>query len=75
MKASVTIPDAILSAADEIARRMGVSRSRIFTLALERLIRDDKAITAKINEAYADESSALDTVLAEIQFRSIGMND
>lgn len=76
MKASVTIPDAILRAADELARRMGISRSRLFTLALERLVQEsgEEAITAKINEVYADQSSSLDPVLESIQFRSIEKN-
>jgi metal-responsive CopG/Arc/MetJ family transcriptional regulator len=78
MRTSVTIPDATLRAADELARRMGISRSRLFAIALERLVqerRDDDAISAKTNEVLAHESSALDPVLAEIQYRSIEKND
>ncbi len=73
MRVSVSIPAALLRAADELAQRMGVSRSRLFSLALERFVLDE-AITAKINEVYAHESSALDPVLQSIQFRSIEKN-
>lgn len=73
MKVSVSIPAALLRAADEVAHRMGVSRSRLFSLALERFVQDE-TITAKINEVYAHESSALDPVLQSIQFRSLSKN-
>ena len=73
MKVSVSIPAALLRAADEMAHRMGVSRSRLYSVALEQFVRDE-AITAKINEVYAHESSALDPLLQSIQFRSIEKN-
>ena len=76
VKASVTIPNAILKAADELAHRIGISRSRLCTLALESIVQehDDEAITAKINEVYANESSSLDPVLESIQYPSIEKN-
>jgi metal-responsive CopG/Arc/MetJ family transcriptional regulator len=76
MKTSVSIPDAVFRAADALARRMRISRSRFYTIAIERLVQehDDDAITAKINEVCDHESTSLDPVLAEIQFRSIEKN-
>jgi metal-responsive CopG/Arc/MetJ family transcriptional regulator len=73
MKVSVSIPAALLRAANEMAQRMGISRSRLFGLALERFVQDE-AITAKINEVYTHESSSLDPVLQNIQYRSIEKN-
>jgi metal-responsive CopG/Arc/MetJ family transcriptional regulator len=77
MKAAVSIPDPVFKAADKLAQRMGVSRSRLYSIAVERFLQehDDEAITAKINEVYAHESSSLDPVLQSIQFRSIGKNE
>jgi metal-responsive CopG/Arc/MetJ family transcriptional regulator len=76
MKAAVSIPDPVFKAADKLAQRLGVSRSRLYSVALERFVQehDDEAITAKINEIYAHESSSLDPVLQSIQFRSIEKN-
>ena len=76
MKAAVSIPDPVFKAADKLAQRMGVSRSRLYSVALERFVQehDDEAITAKINEIYAHESSSLDPVLQSIQYRSIEKN-
>jgi metal-responsive CopG/Arc/MetJ family transcriptional regulator len=74
MKVSVSIPAALLRAADELAQRMGISRSRLLSVAIERFLQDE-AITAKINEVYAHESSELDPVLQSIQYRSLAKTE
>jgi metal-responsive CopG/Arc/MetJ family transcriptional regulator len=73
MKDAVYIPDPVFKAADKLAKRMGVSRSRLYSVALQRLVQDhdDDAITAKLNEVYSKESSSLDPVLQSIQSRSV----
>jgi metal-responsive CopG/Arc/MetJ family transcriptional regulator len=73
MKAAVSIPDPVFEAADKLAQRMGVSRSRLYSVALQRFVQDhdDEAITAKLNEVYATERSDLDPVLQSIQSRSV----
>jgi metal-responsive CopG/Arc/MetJ family transcriptional regulator len=73
MKAAVSIPDPVFKAADELAQRMGVSRSRLYSVALQRFVQDheEEAITARVNEIYGGESSALDPVFQSIQTRSI----
>jgi hypothetical protein len=73
MKAAVSIPDPVFEAADKLAQRMGVSRSRLYSVALERFVQDhdEDSITAKLNEVYATEASDLDPVLQSIQSRSV----
>ena len=73
MKAAVSIPDPVFKAADKLARRMGVSRSRLYSVAIQRFVQDhdEDSITAKLNEVYATESSTLDPVLQSIQSRSV----
>lgn len=78
MKAAVSIPDPVFKAADELAHRMGVSRSRLYSVALQRFVQehDDDAITAKLNEVYSTtEESALDPILQSIQSRSVMKKD
>ena len=77
MKAAVSIPDPVFKAADELAHRMGVSRSRLYSVALQRFVQehDDDAITAKLDEVYSTEESALDPVLQSIQTRSVKKKD
>lgn len=73
MKAAVSIPDPLFKAADKLARRMRVSRSRLYSVAIERFVQahDEAAITARLNEVYAQEPSALDPILQSIQSRSV----
>jgi predicted transcriptional regulator len=55
MKTAISIDDGLLHEADETARRMGVSRSRLFALAvgdfMERQRREK--MLAQLNEVYA----------------------
>ena len=60
MKTAISIDDRLLHEADETARRMGVSRSRLFALAvgefLERQRREK--ILQQLNEVYAADVEA-----------------
>lgn len=73
MKAAVSIPDPVFETAEKLAHHMGVSRSRLYTVALQCFVQvhDDDAITAKLDEVYANEPSTLDLVLQSIQSRSV----
>jgi predicted transcriptional regulator len=73
MKTAVSVPDPLFRAADRLARRLRISRSKLYSLAVDRFVsdHDDAAVTAKLDEVYATESSALDPVLKTIQARSL----
>jgi metal-responsive CopG/Arc/MetJ family transcriptional regulator len=77
MKTAVSIPDPLFRAADRLARKLKVSRSRLYSVALERYVHanDDAAVTAKLDEVYSSEASNLDTVLQSIQARSIAKSE
>jgi metal-responsive CopG/Arc/MetJ family transcriptional regulator len=77
MKAVVSIPDPIFKAADDLAKRIGVSRSRLYSVALQRYVQeqDEEATTAKLNEVYDQEPSALDPMLQSIQSRSLDRDE
>jgi metal-responsive CopG/Arc/MetJ family transcriptional regulator len=57
MKTAISIDDEILQEADETARRMGLSRSRLFALAvgdfLQRQRREQMLL--RLNEVYANQ--------------------
>ena len=73
MKTAISVPDSIFRAAEKLTKRLGVSRSRLYSQAVERYIQhfDDDAITTKLNEAYSSESSTLEPALQSIQTRSV----
>lgn len=57
IKVAVSIPRSLFEQAEDLARRMNISRSRLFALALEDYIRrqQNRELLAQINAAYADE--------------------
>ena len=77
MKTAVSIPDPVFRAADRLAKRLHMSRSRLYAVAVERFVQsnEDAAITSKLNEALASETSDLDAVLASIQSRSVSRDE
>lgn len=62
MKTAISLEDELLLQADRTAREMGVSRSRLFSLALEAYLRKrrNQEILSQLNKVYAEEPSAED---------------
>lgn len=67
MKVAVSIPDALFDRADALARRMKVSRSRIFAQALDAYVDDhsSRSLTEAANE-LADMLAADPEAAAEV---------
>jgi len=57
VKTAISIQKALFDQAEDLARKMKVSRSRLFVLALEDYLRrqQNRELLAQINAAYADE--------------------
>jgi predicted transcriptional regulator len=65
MKTAISIDDRLLQQADETARLMGLSRSRLFALAVGDFLnrqRQDQMLQ-RLNEVYANEPEAGENVL------------
>ncbi|MCX7840760.1 MAG: hypothetical protein N2559_15100 [Anaerolineae bacterium] len=58
VKTAISIQRSLFEQAETLARRMKISRSRLFVLALEEYIRrqQNRELLNKINAAYADET-------------------
>ena len=65
VKTAVSIQKSLFEQAEKIARKMKVSRSRLFALALEDYIHreQNRELLAQINAAYADEPDSTEKVL------------
>lgn len=72
LKTAVSIPDELFRAADDHARRFGMSRSEVYARALERYLADasDDVVTRALDELYEAEDSALDERIAAAQRRA-----
>jgi metal-responsive CopG/Arc/MetJ family transcriptional regulator len=73
MKTAVSIPDPVFRAAESLAQRLGVSRSELFARALEAYIEAHQhdRVREALDAVYAEESSGLDTGLAQLQWASL----
>lgn len=72
MKTAVTIPDPLFHAAESLAKRVGMSKSELFSFALEAYIEAHKhdGVREALDEVYADESYNLEEALARMQWSS-----
>jgi len=73
MKAVISVPDKLFRSGDALAKRLGISRSRLYSDALpEKLAKErGKDITKRFNDVYDTPGSRLDEVINELQIRSL----
>jgi len=73
MKTAISIPDPIFRAAEELARRLGLSRSELYSRAVAALVQKhgDESVTQRLDAIYGSEDSSLDPVLARLQHASL----
>ena len=77
MKTAISIPDKVFTRAERFAQRRKMSRSALFTAAVDEYIqhhREDN-VTSRLNEIYPEYGSSLDPVLEEIQALSTSQDD
>ena len=77
MTTAISIPDTLFDSAEQRASKLGISRSELYTAALEQYLSSPSAeetstsITEQLNGLYSREDSKLDPILVEIQARSL----
>ncbi len=75
MKTAISIPDRVFRSAEQLAARMGVSRSELYSKAIAALVdkHQDDLITSRLNEIYGPdrEDSSLDAEYASLQHRTL----
>ena len=77
VKTAVSISEQIFLRAEEAAKRLGMTRSQLFSKAVAEFLdrhKQDK-ITERLNQVYSEEVSEPDAVLAGMQFSSLGKED
>ena len=76
MKTAISIPNQIFEAADELAHDLGISRSELFTKAMEEYLREreNDRITNRLNEVYTNEDSKLDVQIKYLQIKSLKLD-
>ena len=78
MKTAISIPDRVFRSAEDLAARLRVSRSELYSNALAEFIEKHKndLTTSRLNEVYAKnlEPSTLEPEIASLQFHTIKRN-
>ena len=73
MKVAVSVPDRVFEAAEQVAKRLRVSRSRVYSEALAEFVRKHrgKSVRASLDVVYGRTSSDIDPVLTELQAQAL----
>ncbi|MBA3470959.1 MAG: ChpI protein [Herpetosiphonaceae bacterium] len=77
MKTAISLPDPLFTAAEEYARDKGLSRSELYAQALAYFLHAHRyaTVTDELNQLYAEESSALDPALRDLQAQALTKED
>ena len=67
MKVAISIPDDVFEAGEEVSRRMGVTRSRLYADAVRAYAaaHSGDEITRRLNQVYATEANQAESPLAD----------
>ena len=73
MKTAISVHDNLFKRAEKFARKRKISRSRLFSEAVEEYLdrREPDDITANLDEVYSKESSAVDPVVFKMALMSL----
>lgn len=73
MKTVISLPDAVFQEAEVLAQQLGISRSELYTKALQAYLQkhNREQILSELDRVYDRESSEVDPVLAKMQFMSL----
>ncbi len=73
MKTAISIPDRVFDDAEVLAERLGMSRSALYSRAVEEYLATHRAtgVRETLDRLYATESSELDESLARLQTTSL----
>lgn len=73
MKVAISIPNPIFEEAEQVSRRLGLSRSEFYTKAVSDLVRDHRSqnVRARLDDVYGDQQAKLDPILDQLQAEAL----
>jgi metal-responsive CopG/Arc/MetJ family transcriptional regulator len=73
MKTAISIPDKLFRSADSLAKRLGLSRSQLYSTAISEYLskHQDRQVTERLNAIYSVEDSSLSPSLIKLQAKSL----
>jgi metal-responsive CopG/Arc/MetJ family transcriptional regulator len=72
MKTAISIPDDLFTSAEALARKLGVSRSRLFATAVAEYLAKHRAakVAERLNAVYSVEPATIDKRLRRAQAKA-----
>ncbi len=73
MRTAISIPDSVFEAAEQLAQRLGMSCSELYTTALSAYVakHQHERVTEQLDLLYNTEDSSLDEIIQQLQLRSL----
>jgi len=67
IKTAISLDENLLNRIDALSKKMQISRSRLFTLAMNDYLKkqENQALLARLNQAYADEPSEEEAMIRQ----------
>jgi hypothetical protein len=77
MKTAISIPDRLFNSADALARRLGLSRSRLYATALAEYVAKHQAarVTDRLNAVYSKQPSELEPGIRRAQSDAVARSE
>jgi metal-responsive CopG/Arc/MetJ family transcriptional regulator len=77
MKTAISIPEDIFVSADHLAKRLNMSRSELYTRAVQQYIAECRhaGVKEKLDQVYASENAPVDPAVLNAQAISIPMEE
>jgi metal-responsive CopG/Arc/MetJ family transcriptional regulator len=77
MKTAISIPDKVFRSADALAKRLGISRSKLYATAITEFLSKNQGrhVTARLDAVYAEEDSSLSANLVRLQAKSLAYEE
>ena len=77
MKTAISIPDKVFALAEKMAKRLGVSRSQLYSTAVREYVDAHKTdrVSERLDAVYGDQEVILDSTLVTMQIPSFGSED
>jgi len=73
VKTAISIPEKVFRSADSLAKRLGISRSQLYTAAITEFLskHQGRHVTARLDAVYGEEDSSLSPNLVQLQVKSL----
>jgi len=74
MKTAISLADDVFDTAEQLSRRLGISRSRLYAKAVEAFVKSHRSsgVREALDAVYGAESSKVDPALSRLQRKSVG---